>query len=76
MKAILKKWVFSLDLNSSIVGQIRRSAGRLFQRVGAASINARSARFFLKFNVRIVKACSIAGTAKVIDARLGDSDQV
>ena len=72
MTAILKRWVFSLDLYSSIVGQ--RSAGRLFKRVAQQALNARSGRVFFGFNARIGKACSVAGAAKVIDARLGDSD--
>ena len=31
---------------------------------------------FFGFNAKIRKACSVAGTAKVIEARLSDSDQV
>ena len=66
MKAILKRWVFSLDLNSSIVGQVRRSASR----------KCAVSKSLFGFNARIGKACSVAGTAKVIAPRFGDSDHV
>ena len=52
--AFLNKWVLSFDLSVSIVWLWRMSAGRLFQRVGAAMTNEQSARVFLDFRLLYV----------------------